>query len=247
MTVTVTGVSKAFGAVRALDDVSFACAPGEVLGILGPNGAGKTTILRIIATLLVPDTGTVDVAGIRTDRDPAGVRRRVGYISGDTGLYERLTPREMAVFFGRLNGLEGAGLRARIGLIFDLFGITPFADRPCGELSQGMRQKVSLARAVVHDPAVLILDEPTAHLDVIAARAVTDFIAAVRAAGTTVLYAGHNMDEAQRVCTHAIMIDRGRVIGRGAMADLAGGNGLNARFFALMAEAGRTTPAEVGA
>ncbi len=223
--IEVEGLTKVFhdrkrGAVRAVSDVTFACRPGRVFGLLGPNGAGKTTTLRILSTVLAPTAGRVRVAGADVAADPAAVRRRIGFLSGATGLYERLTAREMMLYFGRLHGVPESDLAERIAGLADWLRMGPFLDTLNGRLSAGQRQKVSLARAIVHDPPVLILDEPTSNLDVLVGRAVLDFIAAERARGRCILLSTHVMAEADRLCDDVGIMHGGRLLALGARDDL---------------------------
>ena len=243
--VRVEGLTKIFregrpGEVRAVEGVSFEARPGEVFGLLGPNGAGKTTTLRMLSTVLRPSAGTITIAGVDARERPDEVRRRIGFLSGATGVYDRLTPREQARYYGELHGLEGADLERRVAETLCVLQAEEFADRPCGTLSSGQKQKASLARTIVHDPPVLILDEPTANLDVLVARSVTEFIRRARAAGHTLLLSTHDMGEAERLCDRLAVIHRGRVRAMGTVAEVlaaAGGAGdLEEAFFRLMGE-----------
>lgn len=208
------------GEFRALDGVSFTCRPGRIFGLLGPNGAGKTTTLRILSTTLVPTAGRAAVDGIDVAGGAARARERLGFCTGTTGVYERLTPREMIRYFGRLYGLEGERLETRIRELFDLLSMHSFADTPNGKLSQGMRQKVSLARTIVHDPPVLIFDEPTTSLDVLVARTVMEFIAACRDRGRTVILSTHIMSEVEKLCDDVALLHRGRILLQGPVAEV---------------------------
>jgi sodium transport system ATP-binding protein len=243
--VIVEGLTKIFregspGEVRAVDGVSFEARPGEVFGLLGPNGAGKTTALRMLSTILRPTAGRVEIDGVDAAARPDEVRRRIGFLSGATGVYDRLTPREQARYYAELHGLEGAELERRVSETLRVLQAEDFADRPCGTLSSGQKQKASLARTVVHDPPVLILDEPTANLDVLVARSVTEFIRGARAAGRTVLLSTHDMGEAERLCDRLAVIHHGRVLALGTVAavrEAAGGApDLETAFFRLMGE-----------
>ena len=162
--------------VEAVAGVSFSCRPGRIFSLLGPNGAGKTTALRMIATMLRPSSGRITVAGFDTVREAGQVRRHIGFLTGSTGLYERLTPTEMIDYYGRLHGMEPALLAKRKGELFRLLGIEEFAGRRIGKLSSGMKQKVSIARTMIHDPQVLVFDEPTVGLDVITAKSIIQLI-----------------------------------------------------------------------
>jgi sodium transport system ATP-binding protein len=241
--VIVEGLVKVFregrpGEVRAVEGVSFAAKPGEVFGLLGPNGAGKTTALRMLSTILRPTAGRVEVAGVDAAARPDEVRRRLGFLSGATGVYDRLTPREQARYYGALHGLSGPDLDRRVAETLKVLRAEDFADRPCGTLSSGQKQKASLARTVVHDPPVLVLDEPTANLDVLVARSVVEFIRGAKAAGRTVLLSTHDMSEADRLCDRLVVIHRGRVLAQGTPAEVkaaAGGAAdLEEAFFRLV-------------
>ncbi|MCE9638527.1 MAG: ATP-binding cassette domain-containing protein [Planctomycetes bacterium] len=213
--------------------------PGEIVGLLGPNGAGKTTTLRILATILQPTSGHASVAGCDVATDPDGVRRNLGYVSAATGIYERLTGRETLLYYGRLHGMGEAALAARADDVIQFLQMGDFADRLAGRLSSGQRQKVSLARAIVHDPAVLILDEPTANLDVLVARNVLQFIERAKAAGRAILLSTHLFHEAERLCDRIVIVHRGRLVACGSRAEilaLAGATNLEDAFFALVRE-----------
>jgi sodium transport system ATP-binding protein len=207
------------GVVRAVDGVTFRCEPGQVYGLLGANGAGKTTTLRILATILEPTTGTARVAGHDIRRDSQRVRSSIGFLSAATALYGRLTAREMTEYFGRLHGLAGPALRRRVDDVFERLEID-FGDRRCEALSTGMKQKVSIARTLVHDPPVMIFDEPTLGLDVMTARAIVAFIRECRAHGKTVLFSTHVMSEAEKLCDTIGIIHQGRLLAEGPLAAL---------------------------
>jgi sodium transport system ATP-binding protein len=207
------------GTVRAVDGLSFRCQPGQVYGLLGANGAGKTTTLRMLATLLAPSCGSARVAGHDIRRDSSAVRSSIGFLSAATALYGRLTAREMTEYFGRLHGIEGGKLRARVDDVFARLEID-FAERRCDTLSTGMKQKVSIARTLVHDPPVMIFDEPTLGLDVMTARAIVGFIRECRAQGKTVLFSTHVMSEAEKLCDVIGILHQGRLLAEGTLADL---------------------------
>lgn len=219
--IEVSGLTKRFYSpepVAAVDGVSFNCEAGRVFGLLGPNGAGKTTTLRMLSTLLAPDEGTARLAGFDVRTEPEAVRRSLGYLSTSTGLYGRLTAREMIEYFGRIQGV--ADPRARALELIARFGIGEFADQRCDRLSTGMKQKVSIARAIVHEPPILVFDEPTAGLDVIVAHALLSFIEEARDAGRCVLFSTHIMSEAERLCDRIAVIHKGRILASGTLADL---------------------------
>jgi sodium transport system ATP-binding protein len=208
------------GQILAVDAVSFRVDAGEVYGLLGANGAGKTTTLRMLATLLRPSAGTAVVAGSDVIREPDRVRASVGFLAASTALYGRLTAREVIAYFGRLHGMDEAGIRLRttaLSLELDMGG---FLDQRCDRLSTGMKQKTSIARTLIHDPAVLILDEPTLGLDVVAARAVLAFVRDCRARGKAVIYSTHVMAEVEKICDRVGIIHGGRLRAQGPLAAL---------------------------
>ena len=235
--VSVRGISKAFGTVKAVDDLTFDVAASEVFGVLGPNGAGKTTTLRIIATLLAPDAGTATVAGHDVVKDAERVRATIGVVNGGMGLYDRLTGREILHYFGGLYGMRSAAIEARIAELDQLLQLGDTLSRRAGGFSTGMKQKVVIARAVLHDPQVIFFDEATSGLDVVARRAVIDFVKAYPSAGRAVVYSTHVMSEVEELCDRACIIYRGRKIAEGTIAELAAqgdGKGLEEAFFRLV-------------
>jgi len=201
--------------VTAVDHVSFTAEPSQVFGLLGPNGAGKTTTLRILSTLLSQDSGTASVCGFDVAKDSAKVRGSIGFLSGSTGNYGRLTAREMILYFARIQGVDNPG--ARTDALIERFEIGNFANQRCDRLSTGMKQKVSIARAIVHDPPVLILDEPTTGLDVIVSQTFLRFIEEARSDGRCVLFSTHIMSEAERLCDQIAIIHSGRVLAIGSL------------------------------
>lgn len=211
---------KKRGDVCAVNGVSFSCRPGEVYGLLGANGAGKTTALRILATILEPTEGTAIVAGFDVRKDPQNVRARVGFLSAATALYGRLSAQEMVEYFGRLHGLDEPTLRSRIDDIFTRLGMNGFRDRRCDRLSTGVKQKVSIARTLIHDPAVMIFDEPTVGLDVMAARTIVAFIRECRDNGKTVVFSTHVMSEVEKLCDRVGIIHRGALRAEGTLPEL---------------------------
>ena len=217
---TKTFRDKKRGEFRAVDAVSFRCQPGQIFGLLGVNGAGKTTCLRLLSTILRPTAGTARVAGHDIVAAPQQVRARVGFLSTATALYDRLTARELVEYFGRLNGLAENLLRERVDSLFTLLEMQEFRDRRCAKLSTGMKQKVSIARALVHDPAVMIFDEPTLGLDVLTARTIVGFIRDCRARGKTVIFSSHVMSEVEKLCDQVAIIHDGRIRAEGTVAQL---------------------------
>ncbi|MFZ0821492.1 MAG: ATP-binding cassette domain-containing protein [Candidatus Acidiferrales bacterium] len=211
---------KKRGEVRAVNDVSFICKPGQIYGLLGANGAGKTTTLRMLATILEPTSGTARVAGFDLMKDPENVRANVGFLSTATALYGRLTAQEMVEYFGRLYGLDEPTIKRRINEIFARLEMDDFRDRRCDKLSTGMKQKVSIARTLVHDPQVMIFDEPTIGLDVMAARTIVQFIRECRDHGKTVIFSTHVMSEVEKLCDHIGIIHGGMLLAEGTLADL---------------------------
>ncbi len=211
---------RKIGEIRGADAVSFHVEPGRIYGLLGANGAGKTTTLRMLATLLRPTSGTAVVAGHDVAREPDKVRADVGFLAASTALYARLTAREMIAYFGRLNGLDEAALGARMRTLADELDMHEFLDRRCDKLSTGMKQKTSIARTLVHDPQVMIFDEPTLGLDVMTARSIIGFVRECRARGKTVLYSTHVMSEAEKLCDMIGIIHAGKLKAEGTLAEL---------------------------
>ncbi len=223
--IAVENLTKVFpdhgaGEVRAVDGVSFSCRPGEVFGLLGLNGAGKTTTLRMLSTVLTPTAGSARVAGYSITDEPRSVRESIGFLSGTTGLYHRLTARETLRFFGEFHGLTGSALEERVRIVLDEFGIDRYADMRCDKLSTGMKQKVNIGRAVVHDPPILVLDEPTSGLDVLAAQATLEFVERCRNEGKCVLFSTHIMSEVERLCDRIAIIHDGTLRAEGTLESL---------------------------
>ncbi len=211
---------KKRGEIKAVNAITFHCEPGEIYGLLGANGAGKTTTLRMLATILRPTSGTAIVAGYDVLSDAQNVRRKVGFLSTATALYGRLTAREMVEYFGRLNGMDGESLRHAVDEIFSILKIDEFSGRRCDKLSTGMKQKVSIARTLVHDPPVMIFDEPTAGLDVMTARTVLEFVHTCRSRGKTVIFSTHIMSEAAKLCDRIGIIHDGSILAEGTLKEL---------------------------
>ena len=211
---------KKRGDIRAVENVSFTCKPGEIYGLLGANGAGKTTTLRILATILAPSSGTASVAGFDVVREPQKVRAHVGFLSTATALYDRLTAAETVEYFGQLFGLDAATIERRTNELFKALDMEEFRDRRCAKLSTGMKQKVSIARTLIHDPPVMIFDEPTNGLDVMAARSITDFIRQCRDRGKTVIFSTHVMTEVEKLCDRIGIIHAGKMRTEGTLDEL---------------------------
>ena len=210
---TVQGLSKKYAGNKfAVQELSFEARDGEIYGLLGPNGAGKTTTLRMLATLLEPSSGSATVAGFDIRTQSEQVRRSIGVVNGGMGLYDRLTGREILEYFAGFYGMSKADTRARTKELSDSLELGEVLGRRAGEFSTGMKQKIVIARAVIHSPPVLILDEATNGLDVVARRAVLEFARAYRTAGRVVLYSTHIMSEAEELCTRAAIIDHGKLI-----------------------------------
>lgn len=204
-------IHKAFGEVVALQEVSFRANDGQITGLLGPNGAGKTTTLRILYTVLKPDRGSASVDGYDTIRDNLAVQRRIGALPDAHGLYPRLTARENIRYYGRLHGMKGNFLEEQIERLIQMLEMQDFSDRKTEGFSSGQRVKVAIARALVHDPRNILLDEPTNGLDVMSTRAMRTFIRRLRDEGRCVLFSSHIMQEVSALCDHIVIINRGEV------------------------------------
>jgi sodium transport system ATP-binding protein len=209
------------GQFIALDHVSFQVKAGEIFGLLGPNGAGKTTALRILSTVLRPTSGRAIVAGYDVCSHPYEVRHNIGFVSNNTAIYDRMTAWEMVQYFGRLYGLPEAQLEERMRLVFSQLQMDEFRDIAGAKLSTGMRQKVSIARALVHDPPVLIFDEPSLGLDVMVARALLKIIAGLREQGKCIIFSTHIMREVERLCDRVGILYHGRMLAYGTLPELA--------------------------
>jgi sodium transport system ATP-binding protein len=199
------------GWVSAVAGVSFECHPGEIFGLLGPNGAGKTTTLRILSTVLKPSSGRAVVAGHDVVAEPQAVRSNIGYMSASTGIYDRMTAWELVEYFGRLYGLSADRLHERMDTVFGWLKMNDFRDTLGSKMSTGMKQKVSIARTIVHDPPVLIFDEPTSGLDVLVQRVVLQKILELRDLGKTIIFSTHSMHEVERLCQRVAIIHKGRL------------------------------------
>ena len=206
--------------VKAVSDVTFSVAGGEIFGLLGPNAAGKTTLLRMLGTIITPTSGHCEVAGLRNDQSPEEVRRRVGFLSGNTKLYRRLTAREMVRYFGRLYGMADERIADRTDELASMLDMAEFLDQRCEGLSTGQAQKVSIARVILHDPLVLILDEPTLGLDIMTSRTILDFILDAKSRGHCIIFSTHYMTEAELLCDRIGLIHEGRLLAVGTKQSL---------------------------
>ncbi|MEO8376695.1 MAG: ATP-binding cassette domain-containing protein [Candidatus Sumerlaeota bacterium] len=244
--IEVENLTKSFrdkqkGNLYAVEDLTFACKPGEVFGLLGPNGAGKTTALRMISTALKPTGGRGSVMGFDFVREPEKVRKSIGFLAANTGLYGRLTPREILRYFGGLFGMDRNLCDARIAELSQTFAMTDFLDRHCDKLSTGMKQKVNIARSVIHSPPVMIFDEPTGGLDVLTSRHIVEFVRQCRADEKTVLLSTHIMSEVKKLCDRVGIIHEGKLQFIGTMAELeaAHGDDVEEAFMKIIGEAGK--------
>ena len=237
--IEVESLAKRFGAVEAVRDVSFTAADGRITGLLGPNGAGKSTTLRMLYTVLRPDAGSARIDGVDVVADPLAARRSIGVLPHSAGIYRHLSARENIRFYGELHGLPTAVLRRRIDELVERLGMADFADRRAAGFSQGQRIKVALARALVHSPRNVLLDEPTNGLDVMATRALRDLIRGLRAEGRCVLFSSHVMQEVAALCDEVVIIDHGRVAASGTPAGIQssfGGASLEEAFVRVLGE-----------
>ncbi len=223
--ITVKNITKTFtdkkrGLIPAVAGVSLEAHSGEIFGLLGPNGAGKTTLLRILATILSPTSGTAIIGGHDILRDPAAVRAQIGYLSGSAGLYDRLTGRQVLHYFATLYGLKDAAARQRIEALILQLDMGSYIDGKCDKFSTGQKQRVSIARSVIHDPPILFFDEPTNGLDLIAARTVLRYIKDCRADGKCIIFSTHIMSEVEALCDRIAIVYEGKVAAIGTMDDL---------------------------
>jgi len=229
--IVTTDLTKIFqdkkrGEIRAVDSVTIECKPGRVYGLLGLNGAGKTTLMRVLSTILKPTSGSAKVAGYDIITEPEKVKEKIGFLSSDTGLYQRLTAEETVSYFGRLNGIEQNMLKKRVDEIFERFDMNEFRKRRVGKLSTGMKQKISIARTFINDPEVLILDEPTIGLDVVTSRSIIQFIKESKQADKCILFSTHVMWEAQKLCDDIAIIHEGKILEVGTLEQLRAKTGL---------------------
>jgi len=235
------------GRITAVGDVSFDALPGKIFGILGPNGAGKTTVLRILSTVLKPSGGTASVNGYDVLTQASLVRHQIGFVSANTAVYDRMTAWEMVEYFGRLYGLEAEPLRERMEQLFERLQMNEIRDLLGAKMSTGMKQKVSIARAIVHDPPVLIFDEATSGLDVLVARALLKTVAELRDHGKCVVFSTHIMREAEKLCDRIAIMHRGHILAEGTLGELCEQHGqpdLEEVFFRLIQHHDETQPLE---
>jgi sodium transport system ATP-binding protein len=228
------------GSIVALEGVSFDVHPGEIFGLLGPNGAGKTTCLRVLSTVLTPTSGIATVAGYDVLTQAADVRARIGFMSGNTGIYDRMTAWELVEYFARLYGMEEPLLSQRLNEIFTTLQMHEFRDVLGSKMSTGMKQKVSIARTIVHNPPVLIFDEPTTGLDVLVARAVLKQIESLRKQGKCIIFSTHIMREVEKLCDRVAIIHKGRILAAGTpteLLDRSGQSDFEELFFELISQA----------
>lgn len=218
--IEISQLKKYFGSVKAVDGISFTVQNGEIFGLLGPNGAGKTTTLRMLATILRPTGGDATINGYSICQDPQEVRRQLGVLGEQAGLYDRLTVEENVRYFARLRRLPEYLINSRIAELFPRLGIDKYTHKRAGELSKGMKQKVAIVIAIIHDPPVMIFDEPTAGLDVMAAREVREFIKACKRSDKSLILSTHIMSEAEKLCDRIAIINSGKIVALGTFAEL---------------------------
>ncbi|WP_018984483.1 ABC transporter ATP-binding protein [Salinimonas chungwhensis] len=197
---------------HSVQDVSLTCQKGEVLGLLGPNGAGKTTTLRMLSTALKPDSGDIEIDGVSVVKKPLVARKAIGFLSGATGLYGRLTGRENIAYFGQLHGMTTQAINEKIDQLSEVLDLHTFLDRKCDNYSTGMKQKTAIARSVIHDPSLVVLDEPTTGLDIMAAQTVLDFINSLKEKGVPVIFSTHHLGEVGELCDRVTVINHGRSV-----------------------------------
>ncbi len=221
--VTVDRLEKTLGPNKVLRGISFEAHSGEIFGLLGPNGAGKTTTLRVICTLLAPDAGSVEVLGFDTRVVPREVRGRVGVVTAEIGIYPRLTARENIAYFAELSGVDDGDVNRRVDSVLERLDMREFANQRAESLSSGQKQKVAIARAIVHDPPVLMFDEPTSNLDVLASREIREFMVEAKGRGKCVIFSTHVLHDAERLCDRVTILHQGRVVASGTTAEVRGG------------------------
>jgi len=220
--VTIDRLEKTLGKNKVLRGISLEANAGEIFGLLGPNGAGKTTTLRVICTLLSPDAGSVNVLGFDTRTAPEDVRRRVGVVTADIGVYPRLSARENITYFAQLSGVPDRDVKQRVDAVVDRLSMAAFANQRADSLSSGQKQKVAIGRAIVHDPEVLMFDEPTSNLDVLASREIREFMVESRGRGRCVIFSTHVLHDAERLCDRVTILHEGNVVATGSTAEVRG-------------------------
>ncbi len=229
--ISVHHLRKTFSSGRrqivAVDDVSFQVAPAEVFGLLGPNGAGKTTMMRMILGLLRPDSGWAEIGGFRSDQNSDEIKRQVGFVSASAGVYEWLTGREMLQFFGEVYGLSDEQIESRIRELGSMLQLQDFLSQRCTTLSTGQKQRLNLARALIHDPPVMMLDEPTLGLDVVGSQVIFNYIDLLKSQDKAVILCTHRLEQAQRVCSRFGLLHRGEMVMRGTMDELRAQTGFS--------------------
>ncbi|MFK7767805.1 MAG: ABC transporter ATP-binding protein [Mariniblastus sp.] len=229
--ITINQLSKSFQSGRrnilAVDDVSFKVVSGEVYGLLGPNGAGKTTMMRMILGLLKPDSGYAEINGFKSVEQPNEVKRQVGFVSASAGVYQWLTGREMLSFFGEIYGLNSKEIDSRIEELSEILGLEEFVGQGCATLSTGQKQRLSLARALIHDPPVMILDEPTLGLDVVGSQVIFNYIDILKERSKAIILCTHRLEQAQRVCSRFGLLHKGKKVLEGTMQELKAQTGRN--------------------
>ncbi len=226
--IRIDGVTKSFGKrgeIHAVREVSFMVPDGQITGLLGPNGAGKTTLLRMLATLIVPDAGSASIGGLDVVRERYAVRENIGVLSDARGLYPRLTARENIRYFGTLHGQSGIELEGRIAMLIRTLGLDELADRRTQGFSQGEKMKVAIARALVHDPATVLLDEPTNGLDIMSVRALREQLRQLRGEGKCLLFSSHVMQEVAALCDRIVILGAGQVVAMGTATELIAQSG----------------------
>lgn len=238
--VIVKGLSKRFKDLEVVKGISFEAKEGEVLGLLGENGAGKTTTLRVLATMLKPSDGTAEINGHDLIKDPDGVRAQIGILfGGEVGLYDRLSARENIRYFAELNNMEKGKIDERIDELSKMLDMSEYIDKRVAKFSRGMKQKVAIARAIVHDPKVMLLDEPTAGLDVTSSRIIDDFIGSCKKEGKVIIFSSHTMSEVEKLCDRVVIMHKGEVVAEGTIDELKshfGNDDLEEVFMGLVGE-----------
>jgi sodium transport system ATP-binding protein len=227
------------GQLTAVDAISFQAEPGQIYGLLGPNGAGKTTVLRMLSTVLRPTSGTALVNGYSVTKHSDKVRHQIGFVSNNTAVYERMTALEMVEYFGRLYGIPAAEVRSRANELFERLQMNDIRDRLCSKMSTGMRQKVSIARALVHNPPVLVFDEATVGLDVLVARSLLQIVSGLRDQGKCIIFSTHIMREVEKLCDQVAIMHHGRILAAGTLTELRQTHGeedLEELFFKLLTD-----------